>query len=189
MRTRIIATVALVAALASLAVAQESRVTGWTNLEGREAVVFEAKVVDVLCELTGECTQKCGVGRRQMGLLRVDDGRLIFAAKNQEAGFQGASYDLYPYCGQIVTVDGLMVGNPDLTDTKVFQVHFIRREGRDAWAPAKRWTRLWRRAYPEAAAKGGSWFRNDPRVLEAIGANGYLGLGAEADAKFIEENY
>jgi hypothetical protein len=178
------------AALMSLpAAAQESRVKGWDGLQGRETAVFRAKVVDVLCELSGDCAEKCGEGRRQMGLVREDDGKLILAAKNQEAGFQGAAADLYPFCGQTVAVDGLMVGNPDLTATRVFQVHFIQREGSDKWLPTKRWTRIWQRRNPEAAAGKGPWFRNDPAVNAEIEANGYLGLGAEADATFIQENY
>jgi hypothetical protein len=88
-----------------------------------------------------------------------------------------------------VTVDGLMVGNPELTATKVYQVHFIQREGSDKWAPTKRWTRVWKRQNKKAAAAKGPWFRNDPAVNAEIEANGYLGLGAEADAKFIEENH
>ena len=177
---------ALMALMTLPAGAQESRVKGWKNLNGREAVVFRAKVVDVLCELTGECAEKCGAGRRQIGLVREDDGRLILAAKNQQAGFQGAAADLYAYCGTTVTVDGLMVG-PGAA--KVFQVHFIKRDGSDTWAPTKRWTRIWKREFPEAAARKGRWFRNDPRVNAEIEANGYLGLGAEADKAFIEENY
>ena len=100
---------ALAALIALPATAQESRVKGWDGLQGRETAVFRAKVVDVLCELSGDCAEKCGEGRRQMGLVREDDGRLILAAKNQQAGFQGAAADLYPFCGQTVAVDGLMV--------------------------------------------------------------------------------
>ena len=185
---RIIAT-ALAALIALPATAQESRVKGWNNLQGREPAVFKAKVVDVLCELTGDCAEKCGEGRRQMGLVREDDGKLILGAKNQQAGFQGAAADLYPFCGQTVTVDGLMVGNPDLIQTKVFQVHFILRDGSDKWIPTKRWTRIWNRANPDAEGKKGPWFRHDPAVNAEIEANGWLGLGAEADKTFIEENY
>lgn len=185
--TRTLIAVAVAALMALPAQAQESRVTGWKNLNGREAVVFRARVVDILCELTGECAEKCGNGQRQMGLVREDDGRLILAAKNQQAGFQGAAADLYAYCGTTVTVDGLMVGPED--GTKFFQVHLIQRDGHDAWAPTKRWTRIWKREFPEAAAKKGQWFRHDPRVNAQIEANGYLGLGAEADKTFIEENY
>ena len=167
--------------------AQESQVKGWKNLNGREAVVFRAKVVDVLCELTGECAAKCGNGKRQMGLVREDDGKLILASKNQQAAFQGATVDLYAHCGNTVTVDGLMVGPEGAT--KFFQVHFIKRDGKDVWAPTKRWTRIWKREFPEAAAKKGRWYRNDPRIAKALEEDGYLGLGAEADKKFIEENY
>ena len=35
----------------------------------------------------------------------------------------------------------------------------------------------------------GRWFRIDPAVMAAIEADGWLGLGAEEDKKFIEENY
>lgn len=178
---------ALAALIAVSAQAQESQVKGWKNLNGREAVVFKAKVVDILCELTGECADKCGNGKRQMGLVREEDGKLILAAKNQQAAFQGATSDLYAYCGQTVTVDGLMVGPED--SAKFFQVHFVKREGSDIFAPTKRWTRIYKREFPEAAAKKGRWFRNDPRILKAIEEDGYLGLGAEADKKFIEENY
>ena len=179
-----------VTALMSLpAMAQESQVKGWKGLEGREAVVFKAKVVDVLCELSGDCAEKCGNARRQIGLVRESDGKLILAAKNQQAGFQGAAADLYAYCGQTITVDGLMVGNTALTDTKFFQVHFIQKDGSEKWLPTKRWTRIWKRNNPEAAKLKGRWYRNDPAIQAEIKANGYLGLGAEADEKFIKENY
>ena len=38
-------------------------------------------------------------------------------------------------------------------------------------------------------SKKGRWYRNDPRIVKALEEDGYLGLGAEADKKFIEENY
>ena len=177
----------------SPAVAQDfsegSQAKGWNGLQGREPARFKAKVVDILCELTGECVEKCGEGRRQMGLLREADGKLILAGKNNQASFNGATVDLYPYCGQTVTVDGLMVGNPELTATKYMQVQLIHREGAENPAQAKRWTRVWNRANPEAAKKKGPWFRKDPAVAAAIEKNGWLGLGAEADKTFIEENY
>lgn len=187
MKTVFAGALAALIALPMTAGAQESQVKGWKGLNGREAVVFRAKVVDVLCELTGECAEKCGNGKRQMGLVREDDGKLILASKNQQAAFQGATADLYAHCGNTVTVDGLMVGPEGAA--KFFQVHFIKRDGKDVWAPTKRWTLIWKRQFPEAAAKKGRWFRNDPRVLKAIEENGYLGLGAEADKTFIEENY
>ena len=170
-----------------------SQAKGWKNLQGREPAVFKAKVVDLLCELTGECAEKCGNGRRQMGLLREADGKLILAGKNAQATFNGATVDLAAYCGQNVTVDGFLVGNPDVAAEKFYMVQVIQREGSDKWAKARRWTRMWQRDNPDLkdalkAAKN-RWFRIDPAVNAEIEANGWLGLGAEADEKFIAENY
>ena len=166
-----------------------SQVTGWKNLQGREPALFRAKVVDILCELTGDCAEKCGAGKRQMGLIREADGKLILAAKNSQASFNGATVDLAPYCGQTVTVDGLLVGDPSVTSTKFYQVHLIQRDGSDKWAKTKRWTRMWKRDNPDKKDLKGPWFRHDPSVAAAIEADSWLGLGAQADKTFIEENY
>ena len=168
--------------------ADGSQVKGWKNLQGRENALFKAKVVDILCELTGDCVEKCGGGKRQMGLLREADGKLILVGKNRQAQFNGGNIDMAAYCGQTVTVDGLLVGNPDLTKTKYYQVFLVQREGSDKWAKTARWTRAWKRANPDLKDRKGPWFRHDPAVNAEIEANGYLGLGAEVDAKFIEEN-
>ena len=180
-------------ALAEGEFATGSEVKGWKNLAGRENAKFKARVVDVLCELTGECAEKCGEGRRQMGLVREADGKLILAGKNRQGSFNGATIDLYPYCGQNVTVDGLLVGDPEVTDTKFYQVFLVTREGSDKAAKTSRWTRDWQRRNPdlkdELKKVKNRWFRIDPAVVAAIEANGWLGLGAEADKAFIEENY
>ena len=165
-----------------------SEAKGWNNLEGREPARFTGKVVDVLCELTGDCTETCGDGRRQMGIVREADGKLILVGKNNQASFNGGAVDMAAFCNQLVEVDGLMVGNPDLTPTKYFQVQLIMGEGRDKFTPAKRWTRVWERNNPDADGKG-PWFRRDPSVNAQIEENGWLGLGHEADKVFIEEFY
>ncbi|MEO1493250.1 MAG: hypothetical protein AAFV19_13940 [Pseudomonadota bacterium] len=185
----VLAAVMAVPAAAEGEFAEGSQVTGWKNLAGRENALFKAKVVDVLCELTGECAEKCGAGNRHMGLVREADGKLILAAKNSQASFNGATVDLAPYCGQNVTVDGLLVGDPAVAPTKVYQVFAVQREGSDKWAKTKRWTRTWKRNNPEADGKKGPWFRHDPAVAAEIGRRGWLGLGAEADKTFIEEFY
>lgn len=48
-----------------------------------------------------------------------------------------------------------------------------------------RWGQVWKEEHPDAG--GGPWFRNDPRVNAAIEADGYLGLGQEADEAFIAD--
>ncbi len=73
---------------------------------------FEAKVVDILCELTGDCPANCGDGKRQLGLLR-QDGRLILAVKNFDI-FAGTANDLAPFCNKNIIADGLMIENPKM---------------------------------------------------------------------------
>ena len=96
------------------------------NLLNEEEASFEATVVDMICELTGDCPQECGVASdRQLGL--VDgDGKLILVAKNLTF-FAGGSMDLAPYCGQAIEVDG-------------FTDEWVEREGFDpAGEERKKW--------------------------------------------------
>ena len=46
------------------------------GLPDEKVVRFEAKVVDAMCELTGDCPAQCGGGKRQLGLV-TDSGALI----------------------------------------------------------------------------------------------------------------
>ena len=156
------------------------------GLFGEEKARFEAVVVDVVCALTGDCPEDCGAGARQMVLIRAADGVMILAVKNGQAAFTGAAVDLAPYCNQLVEVDGVMVGDPDISGSasRVYMVQMVRAEGGE-WVKTDRWTREWRAANPDATRK--PWFRQDQRVLERIGEDGYLGIGLEADAAFIEE--
>jgi hypothetical protein len=66
------------------------------GLEGEKIARFEAKVVDIACELTGNCPTNCGAGKRQLGLL-TDEGRLILPTKNQ-VPFAGAAWELVEFC-------------------------------------------------------------------------------------------
>ena len=45
---------------------QGSEAKTW-NLYAEQSARFEAKVVDILCELTGDCPTDCGGGVRQRG--------------------------------------------------------------------------------------------------------------------------
>ncbi|RMF39776.1 MAG: hypothetical protein D6754_04705 [Alphaproteobacteria bacterium] len=165
--------------------AAESRAKSW-NLLGEEKARFAARVVDILCELTGDCPANCGGGTRQLGLLRKADGKLVLPLKNGQPLFTGAATDLAPYCGAEVEVDGLLVGDDDMTPVKFYQVQLIRRAGESEWHKANRWTREWAKANPDLPGKG-PWFRRDPRIKARIAASGYLGLGPEADKALIEE--
>ena len=182
----------LALALAAPAAAQDfsegSEAKEW-GLFGERKARFAATVTDVVCALTGECAPDCGAGLRQMALIREADGAVVLALKNGQPAFSGATYDLAPFCGQRVEVDGVMIGEPDFTPAAagapLYMVQRIRPMGGE-WQAADRFTRAWRERNPEAGE--GEWFRNDPRIGARIEAEGYLGLGPDADAAFIGEN-
>ena len=174
----------LVAApLAAQDFSEGSEARSW-NLYAEQPALFDAKVVDVMCEITGDCPDNCGAGDRQLGLVRAADGVLTMVLKNNQPAFTGAVVDLLPYCGQDVTVDGLMINDEDFPVNNIYLVQRVKTADAD-WAKASEWTKVWAAENPDATGKG-PWFRRDPRILAEIEREGYLGLGAETDKAFIE---
>jgi hypothetical protein len=180
--------IAALALLAAPAMAEDfstnSEAKGW-GLLGEEKARFDAKVVDLLCELTGDCPTDCGGGKRQLGLLRSADNALVLPLKNRQAAFTGAATDIYPFCGKQVEVDGVLIGDEDQTQVKYYMVQLIREQGTEEWTKTSAWTKEWAKVNPDAKGKG-PWFRRDPRVKAKIAESGYLGLGAETDEAFIK---
>jgi hypothetical protein len=176
------------ALLALPAAAQEgpfsagSEARSW-NLGFEEPARFEATVVDLLCEVAGDCANACAEGR-QLGLLRSADGALTFPNKNGQPAFTGAAVELHPFCGELVEVDGLMIEDEYVGATNIYLVQRIRRVGEEEWTTANSWTDAWAAANPETEGEG-PWFRRDPRVLALIEAGGYLGTG-ESHAEAFE---
>jgi len=165
---------------------QGSKSKSW-NLNGEEKAVFSGKVVDVLCELSGDCPANCGNGKRNLGIIRSADNKLILVTKNGQPAFNGATEDLMPYCNQMVDVDGLLIGDDEVVTAKLFQVQLIRVSGTEKWGKANLWTKRWAAKNPGAKGKG-PWFRRDPRVKKQIEATGHFGLGHEEDRKYIAAN-
>lgn len=181
---RLIAALALLASpLAAQDFSENSKARSW-NLYGENPALFEAKVVDIMCELTSDCPANCGDGERQIGLVRTADDVLMFVNKNNQPAFTGAVVDLLPYCGQEVTVDGLIITDEDFPIDNVYLVQRIKAGDAD-WAKASQFTKVWAKNNPEAKGKG-PWFRRDPRVNALIAESGYLGLGLEIDEEFKE---
>jgi len=164
---------------------QGSEAKPW-NLYAEQPARFDAKVVDILCELTGDCPTDCGGGARQLGLLRAVDNVLVYPNKNAQAAFTGAVVELLPFCGRQVEVDGLLIEDPDLGATNIYLVQKIRAEGDVEWIAANRWTKEWAGVHPGAEGKG-PWFRRDPRVNAEIAAHGYTGIGVEEEKPFLKE--
>lgn len=144
------------------------------GLPEEEKPRFEAKVVDALCELTGDCAKQCGGGKRQLGLL-TDEGELILPLKNV-VPFAGAAVELLEFCGKRVTADGLFSTNRGM---KVFALQFVREVPDGEWRRANRFAGQWAEtngvdAKSETAQQ---WFRNDPAVIKVIERDGKLGTG------------
>lgn len=159
---------------------QESQAKSW-NLQGEELLRTSGTVVDVLCEVAGDCVENCGDGTRQLGVV-TDEGTLLLASKNIQPLFTGASIDLLPYCDQKVEVDGLLTGH---SGTKLYQIQLIRAAGEDEWQKTDQWTAAWDEEFSDVGGEG-PWFRRDPRIQERLEAEGFLGLGPEADQAFID---
>lgn len=168
-----------------------SQAKSW-GLLGEELARFEGTVIDALCVLTGDCPSDCGAGARQMGVLRLEDNQFVFATKNGQPVFTGANVDLAPYCGHTVEIDGLLVGDSDVTPglagAKLLQVQTIQVLGEETVHKANRWTEDWAARHPDVGGEG-PWFGRDPGVAAQIEAHGRLGLGAEADQQFIKDNF
>ncbi len=150
------------------------------GVNGEKKARFNAKVVDILCELTGDCPADCGAGKRQLGLLR-DDGTLVLAIKNAGA-FTGAVADLAPFCGKAVVADGLLITNKGAT---FFALQFVRLAPDGVWSCANGFVRDWGKTHGETVKKCGfsEWFRKDPTIKAMITRDGKLGLGPENDPK------
>ena len=163
---------ALIAALFTLPSTSDAA-QGW-GLINEEIVRFDAKVVDVLCELTGNCPDNCGGGKRQLGLIDAS-GKLIPVFKNAVA-FAGGAAELIDFCGKTVTADGLFTTN---RETTIFALQFIREAPDGKWRKANRFLNRWAETNGVAVNSNmaKSWFRNDPRVKALIAAQGKIGLG------------
>ena len=139
------------------------------GIEGEEKARFEAKVVDVLCELTGDCPKNCGEGKRQLGLLK-DDGKLILVVKNVDI-FAGAVNDLKSFCGKKIIADGLLIKNPKIP---LFALQFKKLAPDGKWSRANQFGKDWSKG--NGGRKAGQWFRNDPRIKKAIAEKGVFGI-------------
>ncbi len=163
----------MIAAAALLVGATAARAgEGW-GIEHEQVVRFEAKVVDILYELTGDCPADCGAGKRQLGLLK-DDGTLIVAVKNFDI-FAGASRDLIAFCGERVVADGLLIDDPRMP---ILALQFKRRAPDGKWRRANWFIRDWAKARGVArdSQAARQWYLNDPTVKAVIARDGVFGI-------------
>ena len=171
-------------ALAFLATGPVDAAQEW-GLPNEEVARFDATVVDVLCELTGDCPDNCGNGKRQLGLL--DDQGVLYMAMKNFTPFTGASWELQDFCGKKVTADGLFTTNRGY---RIFAIQFVREASDGKWQRANRFTGQWaeKNGVAPDSKEAKQWFRNDPRVKRLIEEHGVLGLGVDADKAYFEAN-
>ena len=154
------------------------------GLPDEKVVRFQAKVVDIACELTGNCPPDCGDGKRQLGLINTK-GKLILEIKNATP-FSGTADELIDFCGKQVIADGLFTTNNGYT---VFALQFVREAPKGKWRRANRFLTKWAKRHhlPADSKKSRRRFANEFQVKKLIQEQGVLGLGPEADRKYIEK--
>ena len=152
----------------------------WGITNEKEAK-FSGTVVDITCELTGDCPENCGDGKRQLGIKTADQG-VILVSKNLTL-YTGAAEELKGYCNQEVEVDGLFTENRGV---RFFQVQKMRSPG-ESWKKANLFHKAWAAENNTKKRKAKRWYRKDTRVKAIIEKDGYLGLGAAEDEKFFNK--
>lgn len=145
--------------------AQESEITG--------------TVVDVLCELNGNCVDDCGSGKRQLAI-KTEDSRTVLVSKNL-TNYTGAVVELSPFCDQVVDLNGLFTEHRGV---RFFQVQNVRPSG-GQWQRATGYLQAWSERTGRPLSEANNWQENDERVQEIIERDGVLGLGQEADQEYL----
>ncbi len=133
------------------------------GLPDEEVVRFQAKVVDIACELTGNCPANCGDGKRQLGLIDAK-GRLILAIKNATP-FSGAADELIDFCGKQVVADGLFTTNNGYT---VFALQFVREAPKGKWRRANRFLPKWAKRNQGRTAHSAIGLRHPRRLSRKL---------------------
>lgn len=138
---------------------------------------FVGTVVDIQCELTGNCAENCGEGTRQLAI-KTEEFGTVFAVKNLN-NYSGAVEEIWPFCAETVEVNGLFTEHKGV---KFFQVQNVREPG-GSWQKATRYLKVWSERTGNPASE--RWYNNDDRIQEILERDGRLGLGAAADEEYF----
>ena len=143
------------------------------GLEGEQEATIEGKVVDVLCELTKDCPQQCGAGKRQLGI-KTAKNELVIVGKDTVA-FGGATLDLLPFCGKDVVADGLFT---ERFATKMYVAQNVKAKGAKDFTEANAFIGQWAKAnkVKPDGDEAEEWFRHDSTVAKTLAKGGKLGV-------------
>jgi len=156
------------------------KVESWP-VTGAEENQFSGTVVDVLCELGGNCADECGQGKRQLAIKSQDKNiGTVLVAKNL-TNYSGAADELWQLCGQQIDLNGLFTEHKGV---RFFQVQNIREPG-GQWQKANKYLSAWVERSGKSPQQAKNWQDHDERVKDILSRDGRLGLGTEADQDYF----
>ncbi|MBX2886947.1 MAG: hypothetical protein KTR32_43770 [Granulosicoccus sp.] len=142
------------------------------GISGSEVAEFSGEVVDVLCEVSGNCAEQCGAGTRQLGI-KTDQGTILIA-KDLNL-YTGAAEELWPFCSQQLVVNGQFT---ESGSTRFFQIQNVRNPD-GPWMSTTRFLEAWAEKNGKSVSDAKRWYRQDPRVTTVLERDGLLGLGPD----------
>ncbi len=140
------------------------------GISGVEVAELSGEVVDVLCEVSGNCVEQCGAGTRQMGL-KTEQGMVLIAKDLNR--YTGAAEELWPFCSQQLVVNGQFTETGSL---RFFQVHTVRLP-KGKWMSTTRFLEAWAEENGKSADAVTRWYLEDQRIEAILEQDGLLGLG------------
>jgi hypothetical protein len=140
------------------------------QISGVEVAEFSGQVVDILCEVSGNCAERCGKGSRQLGL-KTDD-EIVLIAKDLNR-YTGASQELWPHCGRQLVVNGQYT---ETGGSRFFQIQNVREPG-GSWMSTTKFLENWAQQNDAPVSSAKNWYRTDERVKTILEQDGLLGLG------------
>ena len=149
------------------------------GISGVEVAELSGEVVDVLCEISSNCTDQCGAGSRQLGI-KTKEG-MVLIAKDLNF-YTGGVEELWPFCNQQIVVNGLFT---ESASTRMFQIQNVR-EPDGEWMTTTRFLQTWADRNGKTIEEAAQWYRHDERVKAVLERDGVLGLGLEADEDYFK---
>ena len=144
------------------------------GISGVEVAELSGEVVDVLCEVSGNCVDQCGAGTRQLGLKTQESTVLIAKDVNR---YTGGAEELWPFCSQQLVINGQFT---ETDKTRFFQVQNVRSPN-GPWMKTSRFLEVWAEKNGKPLTSANRWYLEDPRVTTILEQDGLLGLGPDVN--------
>lgn len=167
--TRLYSLVLIILAGLTACATPAGKVERW-GISGVEVAEISGEVVDVLCEVSGNCVEQCGSGTRQIGI-KTQQG-MVLVAKDLNR-YSGGAEELWPFCSQQLVVNGQFT---ETGPTRFFQVQNVRMPD-GGWMSTSRFLEVWAEKNGKPVNAANKWYLEDQRVETILKRDGLLGLG------------